>query len=448
MVRTEDGQRYLKRNGLAWHWLMMLGIGTLPFPYFVIISLTSFLGLCIFQTYRQPGRLFHLLNQHGLLGISLLIVGSAQFAFDSEEAYLQAAHFVPFFWIWGSLVLYLKRASHPWQQISQWVVVLVLTALPLNLVGVVEYGWKRGYFMDLASRLTPISWLYIGDPTHPRTFSLFDYPNTLASYLVMILGLNIGLLLVPYGSSFLRGWPRWLRGLFVLNLVLTLLCLYCSGSRNGYLVAAVLLTISIFGMRSHRWLKLLGIAGLTLIAITTARFGLAGRHFSWSWFTDDPRVHVWRLALQLTQERPWLGHGLGNYKLLYDGEAPGYAFIAHAHNLWLMLAAETGILVAVALTVSVGVMCFRGARSLFRLQKHPERYAILLSYSLCVLGTVLFSMLDVTLFEVRVNLLGWLSLAVLYSSPELSLNPADPLDQLHGPQPKIQNHRRTETCSQ
>ncbi|HEY9889095.1 MAG TPA: O-antigen ligase family protein, partial [Candidatus Obscuribacterales bacterium] len=128
----------------------------------------------------------------------------------------------------------------------------------------------------------------------------------------------------------------------------------------------------------------------------------------------------WGLALQLIRDRPLLGHGLGSYKLLYNGEVPGYDYIAHAHNFWLMIAAEAGLPTIVLFTLIVGGICYRSCRSLGRLGKSPNHYAILLSYQLSFLGIALFSLFDITLAEARVNLLAWLSLAVMDAAPVLS----------------------------
>ena len=416
-----DGQsRGLGQGATIWSAVLLIGLSLFPYPYVTLVSLLGFLCLCLWQTYCHPRQLLSLLHRWGLLVLGILLIISSSFAFEPSEAYLQLAHFLPFFWFWAVLVLYLQTTPNPWQQIYRWAIALVLVTIPINLVGIIEYFLKRHLPEGTLTTFPGLAWLYIGDFSHPRTFSLFDYPNTLANYLVMMLGLNIGLLFLRPRAGCLKSLPGWCRGVLSINVLLTLTCLYCSGSRNGYLVATFLLLVSLFGIRTQRWVRSLGLAGLALIIVTTVRFGIGGRNLSWAWVTDDPRVGVWQLALQLTQERPILGHGLGNYKLLYNGEIPGYDFIAHAHNLWLMMAAETGIFAAIILTLAVGVMCYRAAKALFMLRDKPNHYAVLFAYSLCFLSTALFSLLDVTLFEVRVNLLGWLSLAVLSCGPELS----------------------------
>ena len=426
MVHINPRSQWLDQSATVWSLVLPICLLLLPFPYSMFAGLVGFFSLGVWQTYFYPGPILSLLYRRGFIALSVLLIASASFAHFPGEAYLQLTHFIPFFWFWAVLTLYLKKAANPWQQIYHWALVLVLTAVPINLVGVIEYALKLIYPHETLTHFPLIDWLYIGDLHIPRAYSLFDYPNTLASYLIMILGLNIGLVLIrPRAESFGHQLPLWGRIGLAVNLLLTLICLFCSGSRNGYLVAATLLLISFFAIPASRWIKSLGFAGLGIIVASTLRFGMAGRSVSWEWFTQDPRVHVWGLALDMIRDRPLLGQGLGNYKLLYNGEVPLYDYIAHAHNIWLMLASEAGLPLMVIFTLVIGVIWYRGVRALLSMSQFSNHYSLMTGYHLCFLGITLFSMFDITLTEARVNILAWLSLGVIYAGTELSqrLNP-------------------------
>jgi O-antigen ligase len=421
MAHTDARTQWLDHGATIWSIGLPIALLLLPFPYSMFAGLVGFFGLCVWQTYFYAGAVFSRLHRSGFIAISILLVISASFAHFPGEAYLQLTHFLPFFWFWAALTLYLQKAPKPWSQIYHWALILVLTAVPINVIGLSEYALKLRYSSATLTRFPLIDWLYIGDLNVLRSYSLFDYPNTLASYLIMILGLNLGLLWVnPQAAAFGARWPVGLRLGLAVNIWLTLLCLFCSGSRNGYLVAALLLVISFLAIRAHRWAKVLGLGSLALIIATTLRFGMAGRTVSWDWFTQDPRVHVWRLALEMIRDRPLLGQGLGNYKLLYNGEVPQYDYIAHAHNLWLMLASEAGLPVMILFTLAVGMIWYRGLQALLSLQTKPHHFSLLMGYHLSFLGITLFSLLDITLTEARVNFVAWLSLGVIYAGTELS----------------------------
>jgi O-antigen ligase len=95
-------------------------------------------------------------------------------------------------------------------------------------------------------------------------------------------------------------------------------------------------------------------------------------------------------------------------------------FIGHPHNLLLMLAAETGIPAALLFFGLVGWVVVQGSlllasRRPFSSAKASDRGDRLLyfSYLVAFTGCALFSFLDITLFDVRINLLGWLLLAAI-----------------------------------
>ncbi|RZM82207.1 O-antigen ligase family protein [Leptolyngbya iicbica LK] len=420
MAHTDAQSHWLMQGIPRWHQVLPICLGLLSYPYSMFVGLLGLLSLSIWQTLRSPKAIFFTLFNSGLIAIAVLMVISSSQAVYPGEAYLQLAHFLPFFWLWACLTVYLQQTLHPWAQIYRWTVVLVLAAVPINLVGIVEYLLKLAPNPALLPYFPLIDWLYLGDTDILRAYSLFDYPNTLASYLTLILGLNLGLVFLegqetPWGrQSTLSLW------LIRANVLLTLGCLFASGSRNGLLAAIALIVVSLLRMRTNRWVRLLGLAGLALIVVTTLSFGVAGRSVSWSWVTDDPRIQVWRLAWQMFLDEPILGQGLGNYKLLYNGEIPLYTYIAHAHNFWLTLAAEAGLIVTVLFTLAIGLICYRGCRALMSLKPAVSHHALLMGYCLAFLGIALFSLLDITYFEARVNAVTWLSLSVIAASPVLS----------------------------
>jgi O-antigen ligase len=133
---------------------------------------------------------------------------------------------------------------------------------------------------------------------------------------------------------------------------------------------------------------------------------------------------VWRFALRLIAEKPWLGHGLGSYKLLYDGSVPGYSEMPHAHNLWLSLMVGIGIPATILLTLVIGGILYKNVSPLFRISIWGDAQKLTIGYGLCFLAAMLFSLFDVTLFDARINLLAWLSLAVMDGLRRQKLSPS------------------------
>jgi O-antigen ligase len=407
--------------------LLLVCLGMLP--YVMVASLGGmivFMGICLVQ---RPQVIFQRCYRAGWLWVALLLIGSTIQAEYAGEASLQLFNFLPYFLVWSAIASFLIAHPHPGRLLERWAWVLVLGAIPAFVSAGIEYGLKRldpAAFPNLLVALPPWDWLYTGLASDPRAYGPFDSPNTLANYAVMMLGLTLGLLMTTLERS--RPSPsqatRSAGGLtestvgriaaLGLSIISLLLALYCSGSRNGYLIAVVLFLSCAFLFKIQRWVRWLGFGLVGAIVASVLAFGIGDRQVSWDWVTQDPRVHVWRLALRFAHESPWWGKGLGSYKLLYDGSVPGYVELPHAHNLWLSLAAESGILVTLALTMAVGLICYQALRRWPHYQGVAP-LSLVKGYGLTFGAVMVFSLFDVTLYDGRINLLAWLCLAVLYA---------------------------------
>jgi O-antigen ligase len=131
------------------------------------------------------------------------------------------------------------------------------------------------------------------------------------------------------------------------------------------------------------------------------------------------RTTQWQFAWSMTQERPWMGWGLRNFTPLY--QAKMQLWLGHPHNLLLMLMSETGIPATLLLCGLVGWILAQAVLLLgvlsdiappAKYQWHQDRL-ILFTYLVAFAGYTLFNLLDVTLFDLRVNALGWLLLSAI-----------------------------------
>jgi O-antigen ligase len=79
-----------------------------------------------------------------------------------------------------------------------------------------------------------------------------------------------------------------------------------------------------------------------------------------------------------------------------------------------MLLAETGIPATLLLYLSVGWVCYRSANHLNHIRPlRSQNNLIPLILLLAFAATTLFHLIDVTLFDARINTLGWLILAAM-----------------------------------
>lgn len=181
-----------------------------------------------------------------------------------------------------------------------------------------------------------------------QAFGHFTLANSLGGYLIMFLPLLLALIC--------RDWRRRMRWVWLVLLTLAAWALAASKSRGSILALCILallwLLIYCYRRSDRHWL----IACTSMLAGALALVAILA-------FTDwlDPvgqaagsfvmRIGYWLSSLQIWQEAPWFGVGVGNfadhyytYKRLWGEE------VNKAHNFYLQWLAETG-LVGLALMV-------------------------------------------------------------------------------------------------
>ncbi|HEY9616324.1 MAG TPA: O-antigen ligase family protein [Microcoleaceae cyanobacterium] len=214
------------------------------------------------------------------------------------------------------------------------------------------------------------------------------------------------------------------------------IALILTDSRNAWAIAAIAcLAFALY--QGWRWL-LVGVGAATSAVLMAAFAPSPIREgwraivpaFFWARLTDELypnrpermlRTTQWKFAWSMTEQRPWLGWGLRNFTPLYKAQV--HSTMGHPHNLTLMLLAETGIPATIVLIGVVGWVVAQGSRSLLnwyddddantsadRRQQSLDRL-IYFTFLLAFIGCTLFSVFDVTLFDARINVIGWLLLA-------------------------------------
>jgi O-antigen ligase len=411
-----------ERSLRPWQPLFRFSISSLPYLYY--LSLTGLFAVLIALIAKFRRTALDPLTRNGLLIVSALLVLSSICADHKGEACLQLVHFLPFFLLFAFLP-YVLRGGERLERVA---IVLVISTIPINILSLFEYLLKSIDF-PRSMRRNPIAVWVRETPDRGRAIVMFDHPNAFASYLVIVLGLGLGLILkhayersaqVTSAAIVDRRirFPDWL---IYLGTFINLVGIFSSGSRNGFLVAVSQLVVFSLCIRASRAIFLTGITSLAAIVAGAAVLGIGGRALSVSrWWAEDPRVALWQIALNFMGDRPWLGWGLGSFKLLYPPHqiSKWYPEVYHPHNFWLLLGSETGILVTIALTTLISYICFRTARRMRQLE--PSYRAILLGYCLAFWSCVAFALFDVTFYDARINALNWTILAAIYAAGQKS----------------------------
>jgi putative inorganic carbon (hco3(-)) transporter len=201
-----------------------------------------------------------------------------------------------------------------------------------------------------------------------RAYGTFEQPNPYAGYLGLTLPLAVAILAAGVLPSAGRAEGRWVMGAAGAGLLMSA-ALIMSWSRGAWLgfAAAVAAMVTAMVARSGRAaLVALVLAVLIAYVVLAGSLGLPptlAQRFSdflpYVNLTDVRGVEVtdanfavlermahWQSALGMWTDHPWLGIGAGNYEAVYASYAlPLWPLaLGHAHNYYLNIAAEAGVL--------------------------------------------------------------------------------------------------------
>ena len=253
-----------------------------------------------------------------------------------------------------------------------------------------------------------------------RVYGPLENPNLLAGYLLPVLPLAVVALL---------RWRSLSHRLFAAtSLALGAAAVFLSYSRGGWLglvggLGAMVLLLVLRQTRSWpmRWRRLfpvlLVVVGVAVLLVAVTQVEplrirvmslVAGREDS----SNNFRINVWLAALQMIQDRPWLGIGPGNtaFNLIYPlYQQPKFNALS-AYSVPLELLVEGGV---PALIAGLGLLQRSVRNGLGQLRGEadfalPALGALAAIAALCVQGAT-----DTIFFRPEVQLIGWFCLATL-----------------------------------
>jgi putative inorganic carbon (HCO3(-)) transporter len=253
-----------------------------------------------------------------------------------------------------------------------------------------------------------------------RVYGPLENPNLLAGYMIPIL---------PLALVALLRWRTWPQRLFAAAaLLLGSIALFLSYSRGGWLgmLAALGAVVLLLVLRQTRhwptlWRRLFPLllvaGGVAVLVVAVTQIEplrirvmslLAGRQDS----SNNFRINVWLAAIEMIQDRPWLGIGPGNsaFNLIYPlYQQPKFNALS-AYSVPLELLVEGGIpnllagLGLLAAAIRAGWAQLKG-ESAWAL---PALAALAAIAGLCMQGIT-----DTIFFRPEVQLSGWFCLATL-----------------------------------
>lgn len=208
--------------------------------------------------------------------------------------------------------------------------------------------------------------------SNQRLLGMFQQPNLQASLMATAIALSIYLAATP--SFKLQKWP--MKALVFLTLTLASFEVVSSGSRVG-LLSGVLVVGLVIITNLKRWKRhpLLISALASAIAVgggvgLVKTEGAVQAYNKLERLSDegqDPRPHVYRIAIDAWERSPIVGHGIGSFQRefqnqrieYYDpqrGEVIDNARFSHPHNELLFWMIEGGVVALVAIGCAVAAV--------------------------------------------------------------------------------------------
>jgi len=433
-------QKSLQKEWLGLKWGMVI------LPFNPILSLPGLL-FALFVTWKKEYK--HLINRPLGIGFGLLslwLILTTILADNRGEAALGLPNFLPYFGFFLACSLLLRSISH----LRQLAWVLVLVSLPITVLGFGQMfgGWESP---DLLRKIG--SNLIAHGRPEGRMSSLLMYTNLFSAYLLMVLPLSLGLM-----TDFYRHWqrnrrrfPTWLLGLLGITALSNAIALFLTDSRSAWAILFLIVLAFAFYWGWYWLIGLsLGLAGMVM----WASWGPFGKElfrkivpeYLWGRLSDEMypdrymtafRSTQWEFAWNMMLSRPFTGWGLRNFTPLY--QAKMNVWLGHPHNIFVMLLGEIGIPGTFLFVGLVGWILFNASRLLLiwshqsRSRKRQRDHLLVLSYLIAFGSVTLYNFSDVTIFDIRVNLIAWLLLSAIAGIVSRYQHLLPPLRNLQSP---------------
>ncbi|WP_438482409.1 O-antigen ligase family protein [Oleiharenicola lentus] len=271
-----------------------------------MLAALALLGGLIFLTRPQP------LNWAALLPVPFLIYALGSVVLLAPAKWLAWREWLLWFQMWIVFVLTLHFGRTRRQT---WVMVATFVGLGMAGVGMAAY-----------QRYADPKWIMLGRTQASQFFGrsagMFGIPNSLAGLLELMVPACLTLMFSRTTTAVGKVLCGWLAALFVFAVVLT-------GSRGGWigLGGALMLWPLLAG---REWKRKLGGAVLILFLAAAGvwalyRFSEPARERIQPFIEgkfEASRPVMWRTAVKIWQDYPWLGSGAASYNVVFDQYRP------------------------------------------------------------------------------------------------------------------------------
>ena len=272
--------------------------------------------------------------------------------------------------------------------------ILAVSSFFVFIEAVTQERFGRGIFMGHSYR------------DYQRAIGPYENPIDLATYLMVVIPL---ILMAAIQRR------RMLRALLWSLLVCLVVLLARTDALGAWLGLCLGLLAFLAGQPAVRRDGLILLAGIVLFCGVIPQGKGQGQRqphqkeaFSFARFGTTDRWNMWQAALGMIRDRPILGHGVNTFMSNYlDYWVGGERQPRYAHNCYLQVAAETGIVGLVTFVGLLGLIFARWLSALRRGARSDDRLA-LAGFAAGLLAFVLQAGIDTNFYSLRQAALFWI----------------------------------------
>ncbi len=281
---------------------------------------------------------------------------------------------------------------------------IILAGFLISLLAIYQYFFGFRHILDYLARDKTASSFALDYIQRKRVYSPFVTPNTLGGYLAIIIPLilalwdkNKNIWLNPFfffliSISFALLLTKSLGALLSIFSGLVIYFYFSSFLNKGYLIKQKNLNKKV----------LLLITGfLIIMELVFLIRQTASKPHTLPSFSLIMRINYWFEALKIIKTAPWTGVGLGNFNLV---------FARYAHNSYLQLWAETGILGIVSFLWLI-IAVFKSAVKNIDIASNKKLIIGLISANAVFL---IHNLIDFSFFLPEVALIWWVIFGCTY----------------------------------
>ncbi len=275
-----------------------------------------------------------------------------------------------------------------------------LLALVVSSAAVSAYGIYQNYFGELSTIWQDTS---VFAEIRGRVVSVFENPNVLGEYLILIFPLTLAMMATAKRSDE--------RFRFLVCAALNCMCLVFTWSRGAWIGFAV--ATALFLCVSSRYFFTAGLLSIPVIGtfvVFKVDSSIIRRITSFGDSSTSYRLGIWEGTLRMLEDVGFYGIGIGEgaFTKLYPVYAlAGIETAPHSHNLYLQLAVEMGYISLIAFLVFILVF----TQCSFGFCKNAMNRAnrlICIGIFCGVLAFLVQGMTDYVWYNYRIFLLFWM----------------------------------------